>query len=121
MEVLMGRERSQLSRALAGILTIVLAVGLVAYFHNTTKSSAADQPKVSAEVAQPVQSTATKHKKEKEVAMVTPQAPEPMVTSAPKSIDVSIAPGKPSATGAGAAALPATRPSTQPTLAARPK
>src|SRR5438045_980752 len=112
MEVLMGRERSQLSRALAGILTIVVAIGLVAYFHNTTKSKASDEkPKVTAALpaAAPAPAKET----------TTPQAPAPLVSSAPRTeVSISAAPiTKPGPSGPG----PATKPSAQPAVVSRTK
>ena len=49
----MGRERSRLSRGLIGILTIIIAIGLVAYFHEQRRTGAAEKPKISTALATP--------------------------------------------------------------------
>jgi lipoprotein-anchoring transpeptidase ErfK/SrfK len=112
----MGRERSQLSRALAGILTIVVAIGVVAYFHETTKSKAADKPKVSSALLTPAPAPVV------EISPPKPTTPAPMVSSAPKT-EVSLSSAKPGPSGPGSASpmSPSTRPSTQPTAMTRTK
>src|SRR4051794_16283036 len=110
MEVLMGRERSRLSRGLIGILTIVIAIGLVAYFHNTTKTKAAEKPKVTSALE------THKHKPAKETSAGSTTEQPALVTSAPQT-EVTIAPApitKPGPSGPGPSQTsntPTTKPS----------
>src|SRR3982750_2296061 len=94
MEVLQMGRRNRLSRGLIGILAVTVALGLVFYFHNTSKSKAAQEkskpissaqsPAASKETANPLNG-----------AMVT-SAPKAESPTAPASVDKkSAAPSNP--------------------------
>src|SRR5881394_2063431 len=99
MEVLQMGRRNRLSRGLIGILAVTVALGLVFYFHNTSKSKAQEKSKP---ISSAQTSTAAK-------ATANPLSGA-MVTSAPKSES----PTTPTGIDKKTAAAPAIKPATQP-------
>src|SRR5438552_1645787 len=103
MEVLQMGRRNRLSRGLIGILAVTVALGLVFYFHNTSKSKAQEKSKLT--------SSAQSASASKETSNPLKGA---MVTSAPKAESPN-APGSDRKSGAA----PAIKPATQPTNVAK--
>src|SRR5689334_5135486 len=107
MEVLQMGRRNRLSRGLIGILAVTVALGLVFYFHNTSKSKAAqDKSKLTSSAQAPAAA--------KETANPLKGA---MVTSAPKAENPLSPTGLDKKSGAAPAIKPATQPAATPTIA----
>src|SRR3954464_12117492 len=102
----MSRSRTRISRGLIGILAIVLVLGLVAYFHNTSKTKATELAKNGA----PSDPTAPGGKSVTLASLDTKAAPRSDVPTPTPSLPA------PPPGGGATNGSPTTAPTTQPLL-----